>query len=87
VEAGWNNPTLALRVVKDDEKGTRCLGVKLFLGDINKEPWPSGWGLEPGLTILLCERIIVAKSKEVKTGYSLAEYSEERYDSERLFCQ
>jgi hypothetical protein len=29
VEAGWNTSTVALRVVGGDEKGIRCLGVKL----------------------------------------------------------
>jgi hypothetical protein len=27
VEVGYNISTVALRVVEDDEKGTRCLGV------------------------------------------------------------
>jgi hypothetical protein len=33
--------------------------------------------LGAGLTTLLCTRIIVAKSEEVKTGCKLAEYSKE----------
>jgi hypothetical protein len=32
---------------------------------------------------LLCKKIIVAKSKEVKTGCNLAEYSKEGYGSKR----
>jgi hypothetical protein len=36
------------------------------------------WGLHARLTILLCKKITVAKSKEVKTGCNLAEISKER---------
>jgi hypothetical protein len=38
-------------------------------------------GLDPRLTTWLRKRIIVAKSKEVKTGSNLAEFSEEDYGS------
>jgi hypothetical protein len=47
VEAGKNTPTVALRVVKRDRKGTQCPGVllgTLFLGDINTGLWPSRLG-------------------------------------------
>jgi hypothetical protein len=37
--------------------------------------------LDARLATLLCKKIIVAKSKEVKTGYSLAESSKEGYGS------
>jgi hypothetical protein len=43
--------------------------------------------LDARLTTLLCKNIIVAKSKEVKTGWSnsryLAEFSKEGYGSKR----
>jgi hypothetical protein len=35
------------------------------------------------LTTLLCDKITVAKSKEVKTGFNLAETSKEGYGSRR----
>jgi hypothetical protein len=35
------------------------------------------WGLDAGLTTLLCIKIIFAKSKEVKTGHDLTESSKE----------
>jgi hypothetical protein len=35
-----------------------------------KEPGPPGWGLAARLMTLLCKKIIVAKSKEVKAGWS-----------------
>jgi hypothetical protein len=38
-----------------------------------QRPGPPGWGFDARLTIWLCKRIIVAKSKEVKTGSNLAE--------------
>jgi hypothetical protein len=37
--------------------------------------------LDAKLTTLLCKKIIVTKSKEVKPGYSLAEYSKDGYGS------
>jgi hypothetical protein len=39
--------------------------------------------LDPKLATLLCKKIIVAKSKEVKTGCNLAESSKEGYGSKR----
>jgi hypothetical protein len=39
--------------------------------------------LEAKLTTLLCKTIIVAKSKEVKTGCNLTESSKERYGSKK----
>jgi hypothetical protein len=39
--------------------------------------------LEARLTSLLCKKINVAKSKEVKTGLNLAESSKEGYGSKR----
>jgi hypothetical protein len=37
--------------------------------------------LDAGLTTLLCKKIIVTKSEEVKTGRHLAESSKEGYGS------
>jgi hypothetical protein len=42
-------------------------------------------GLDAGLTTLLCKRSIVAKSKEVKTGSSLAEFSKEGWGSKKRY--
>jgi hypothetical protein len=42
---------------------------------------PPGWGLDARLTTLLCKRIIVAKSKEVKTGSYLSESFKKGYGS------
>jgi hypothetical protein len=39
--------------------------------------------LDARLTTLLCKKIIVAKSKEVKTRSNLAESSKEGHDSKR----
>jgi hypothetical protein len=39
------------------------------------------------LTTLLCKRITVAKSKEVKITSNLAESFKEGYGSKGLFCQ
>jgi hypothetical protein len=44
---------------------------------------PPGWRLAARLTTLLCEIIILAKSKEAKTESNLAEFSEEGYDARR----
>jgi hypothetical protein len=41
---------------------------------MNMGTWSSNWGLDEGLTSLLCKKKYVAKSREVKTGRSLAEY-------------
>jgi hypothetical protein len=46
-------------------------------------PGPPGWGLETRLTTLLCKRITVVKSRDVKTGSNLAELSKEGYGSKR----
>jgi hypothetical protein len=69
VEAGSSTSTIALRFVECDEKGNRCLRVKLG------HPVPGGHkyrdlvfqvgGLYARLTTLLCKKIIVAKLKEV----------------------
>jgi hypothetical protein len=37
-------------------------------GDINTWTWSSRLGLDKRLTTFLCKKIIVTKSKEVKTG-------------------
>jgi hypothetical protein len=42
---------------------------------------PPGWGLDARLTTLPVQKIIVAKSKEVKTICNLAEFSKEGYGS------
>jgi hypothetical protein len=39
----------------------------LFLGDINTETSPPGLGLDARLMTLLCKKITVVKSKEVKS--------------------
>jgi hypothetical protein len=39
--------------------------------------------LDARLIILLCKNITVAKTKEVKTGYNMAEFSKEGYGSKR----
>jgi hypothetical protein len=39
--------------------------------------------LDTRLLTLLCKKITVAKSKEVKTGYNLAESSKKGYGSKR----
>jgi hypothetical protein len=45
-------------------------------------PGPPVWGLDGKLTTtLFCEKIIVAKYKEAKTGSDLAESSKEGYGS------
>jgi hypothetical protein len=48
-----------------------------------QRPVPPGCGLDASLTTLLCKRITVVKSKEVKTGYNLAEASKEDCDSNK----
>jgi hypothetical protein len=48
-----------------------------------QRPGRPGWGLDARLTTLLCKKIIVAKSKEVKTAPNLAESSKKAYGSER----
>jgi hypothetical protein len=42
---------------------------------------PPGWGFDIRLKTLLRKRITVAKSKKVKTGSNLAEFSKEVYGS------
>jgi hypothetical protein len=47
VEAGWNNSTAALRVVRDGKREPGARGyiwVTLFLGDIKTGTWPSRLG-------------------------------------------
>jgi hypothetical protein len=47
MEAGSNTSTIALRVVEDDGKGTRCQGYKwatLSLEDIDVDTWSSRLG-------------------------------------------
>jgi hypothetical protein len=64
-------------------KGTRCLGVQL--GHLFTETWSSkvgGW-TQGWLTTLLCKKSIVVKSKDVKTGCTLANPSEESYGLKR----
>jgi hypothetical protein len=39
--------------------------------------------LDAGLTTLLCYKIVVAKSKEVKTGCNLSESNKEGYGSKK----
>jgi hypothetical protein len=47
-------------------------------------PGPSGLELDTRLTDLLCKRINVAKSDEVKNGSNLAEFSREGCGSESV---
>jgi hypothetical protein len=74
VGEGWNNPTVALRVVEGDEKGTRCLGIQLGHpvtgGQKYRDLVLQVGGLDARLTTVICKKIIVTKSKEVKTGWS-----------------
>jgi hypothetical protein len=52
--------------------------------DINTETWSSRFGVgRRANDLTLYKKIIVAKSKEVKTGSNLAESSKESYDSRR----
>jgi hypothetical protein len=59
----------------------------LSLGDINTETWSPRLGLDPRLTNFLCKKNIIAKSKKVKTGCSVTEFSKEGYGSERVVCR
>jgi hypothetical protein len=52
-------------------------------GDINTETWPSRLRVGRKADDLVLWKISVAKSKEVKTGCNLAEFSEEGYGSKR----
>jgi hypothetical protein len=44
----------------------------LVPGDITGLPCPS-WGLDAKLTTFLCKKIIVGKTKEVKTGWQICQ--------------
>jgi hypothetical protein len=69
VTAGCNIFTVALLVVEGDEKGIQCLGYNwatLSLRD--RDLVLHIGGLDARLTTLICEKIIVANSKGVKTG-------------------
>jgi hypothetical protein len=59
----------------------RCLAAHLvnIFASCYGTPGPPTWGLDARQSTLLCKQIIVAKSKEVKTGCSLAEPSKEGY--------
>jgi hypothetical protein len=70
---------VVLRVVEDDEKGTRRCHWWTQIQDLS----PPGWGLDARLMTLLCMQIIVTKSKKVKTGCNLAESSMEGCGSKR----
>jgi hypothetical protein len=59
-------------LVEGNEKGTQCLGYNsatLSLGDINTGTWSSRLGLDTRRTALLCKKIIVVRSKEVKARW------------------
>jgi hypothetical protein len=58
----------------------------MSLGNINKGSGPPDWWLDARLMILMCEKIIVMKSKAVETGTNLAESSKANAQK-RLFCQ
>jgi hypothetical protein len=78
VEVGQNTSTTALQVIEGDEKGTQCHPVTG-----GQRSSPPGWMLDRRPTTLLCKKITVAKSKEVKTGCNLAESSKEGYGFKR----
>jgi hypothetical protein len=63
VEAGYNTSTVALRVLEDDEKGTRCVGVQLghpLTGvTYTERPGPPGWGMDARLPTLLCKELLL----------------------------
>jgi hypothetical protein len=64
------------RVIEGDGKGPSGWGYNwatISLGDIHSEILFSRLGLNARLKILLRENIIVAKSKELKIGWNLAE--------------
>jgi hypothetical protein len=61
-------------------------GTNLSLGDIDTGTWSSGLGFDASLTTLLCKTVIVAKSKEMKSGSILTEYSKKCYGSKRVFA-
>jgi hypothetical protein len=78
--------TVALRVVEGDEKGIRCLGGITgppVTGDINIETWFSRLGIARKADDIALKNLIVAKSKEVKTGCKSGRSSKEGCGSKR----
>jgi hypothetical protein len=64
-----NTATVALRVIKATKRepgAWRHNWATCHWG--NYRPCPAGWGLDAKLKTLLCRKIIVTISKEVKTG-------------------
>jgi hypothetical protein len=64
--------------MKRESRAWGCNWSILSLGDI----W-GGWGLDLRLTILICKKVTVAKSEEMKTECRLAESCKEGYGSKR----
>jgi hypothetical protein len=69
-KAGWNTFTVVLRVIEGPGTwgynwATLSRGGRQIQG-----PGPPGWGLGARLTILLCKKIIISKSKDMKAGWS-----------------
>jgi hypothetical protein len=80
--------TVALRVVQDDKKRTRCLGAYLghsVTGRQNTGIWFTILG--PRLKTLICKKNTVAKYKEVNTRCDLAESSKEGCGQKGLVCR
>jgi hypothetical protein len=72
-EGGLNTSTAALRVLEGDEKGTQCLGYNWAtrsLRDINTGAWSSRLGAEHKANDDFAVKNTVAKSKEVKIGWT-----------------
>jgi hypothetical protein len=73
VKVGSNTSTLALRVVKDDENGTRAWGynwVTRSPEDTNIETCSYRLGFNERASTMLRNKIIVLKSKKVQTALS-----------------
>jgi hypothetical protein len=67
----WRQVRIALRVVEGTKRkpgAWRYNWATLPMRDIITEPWFSRLRVGHRVKTLLCKRIIVAKSKEVKTG-------------------
>jgi hypothetical protein len=79
LEYRHRSPARRRRRRKDNPAPGGYNWATLSLGDINKRTWSLG----SRLTTLLCKKIIVAKSKEVKTGYNLAGSCKEAYGPKR----
>jgi hypothetical protein len=63
---GWNTSAVALRVVEDDEKGTRYLGGTQLGNPVTGEHIYNDLILQVGGYTQVCKIIIIANIKEVK---------------------